>query len=296
VSYDSCCCESFDYGVRGPAWLRASWCGAIGLCHHRWTDGNWISPHRRRSAWRCPDTILNSIRNAAVYIQVDRAESEREEAYAVNADGPQYLVEVANTIGARVIHISTDYVFNGHSSRPYRPDGPTEPLNVYGASKLEGEKRVRSLCPERTLILRSGWLYDAHGKNFVMTMLKLMHEWEEIRVVTDEVGTPTWAKTLARAVWLAAEQKALHGIYHWTDEGVASRYEFATAIQEEALALGLLARPIRIRPIRTAEYPTAAQRPAYAVLDKAATIADFGLTPIHWRIALRQMLAELAHA
>jgi dTDP-4-dehydrorhamnose reductase len=142
----------------------------------------------------------------------------------------KYLVKVANTIGARLIHISTDYVFNGHSSRPYQPDDPTEPLNVYGASKLEGEKGVRSLCPERTLILRSGWLYDAHGKNFVMTMVRLMHEREEIRVVTDEVGTPTWAKTLAGAVWLAAKQKALHGIYHWTDRGVASQYEFAAAI------------------------------------------------------------------
>jgi dTDP-4-dehydrorhamnose reductase len=239
-----------------------------------------------------PELIVN----AAAYTQVDRAETEREEAYAVNADGPQYLAEVANTIGARLIHISTDYVFNGHSSRPYRPDDPTDPLNVYGASKLEGEKRLRSLCPERTLILRSGWLYDARGKNFVMTMLKLMHEREEIGVVTDEVGTPTWAKMLARAVWLAAEQKTLHGIYHWTDAGVASRYEFATAIQEEALALGLLARPIRIRPIRTGEYPLAARRPAYSVLDKAATIADFGLTPIDWRTTLRQMLAELTHA
>lgn len=239
-----------------------------------------------------PELILN----AAAYTQVDRAETEREEAYAVNAEGPQYLAEATNTIGARLIHISTDYVFNGHSSRPYRPDDPTDPLNAYGASKLEGEKRLRSLCPDRTLILRSGWLYDAHGKNFVMTILKLMHEREEIGVVTDEFGTPTWAKTLARAVWLAAERKALHGIYHWTDGGVASRYEFATAIQEEALALGLLARPIRIRPIRAAEYPLAARRPANAVLDKAATIADFGLTPIHWRMALHQMLAGLAHA
>lgn len=239
-----------------------------------------------------PELILN----AAAYTQVDRAETEREEAYAVNADGPQYLVEVANTIGARLIHISTDYVFNGHSSRPYQPEDPTEPLNVYGASKLEGEKRVRSLCPERTLILRSGWLYDAHGKNFVMTMLKLMREREELDVVTDEFGTPTWSRTLAGAVWLAAGREALHGIYHWSDGGVASRYEFAIAIQEEALALRLLARPIRIRPIRVAEYPLAARRPAYTVLDKAATIADFGLTPIHWRMALRQMLAGLSHA
>jgi dTDP-4-dehydrorhamnose reductase len=129
-----------------------------------------------------------------------------------------------------------------------------------------------------------------------MTMLKLMREREELGVVTDEFGTPTWSKTLAGAVWLAAGREALHGIYHWTDGGVASRYEFAIAIQEEALALRLLARPIRIQPIRVAEYPLAARRPAYTVLDKAATIADFGLTPIHWRMALRQMLAGLTHA
>jgi dTDP-4-dehydrorhamnose reductase len=123
-----------------------------------------------------------------------------------------------------------------------------------------------------------------------------MQEREEVRVVVDEVGTPTWAKTLARAVWLAVEREALHGIYHWADGGIASRYEFATAIQEEALALGLLHRPVKIRPIRSAEYPLAARRPAYAVLDTAATVADIGLTPIHWRSTLRQMLGELAHA
>jgi dTDP-4-dehydrorhamnose reductase len=129
-----------------------------------------------------------------------------------------------------------------------------------------------------------------------MTMFKLMHEREELGVVTDEFGTPTWAKTLARAIWLTAGREALHGIYHWSDGGVASRYEFATAIQEEAFALGLLARPIRIRPIRGADYRLAARRPAYTVLDKAATIADFGLTSIHWRMALSQMLAGLNHA
>lgn len=239
-----------------------------------------------------PEVIIN----AAAYTQVDRAETEQKEAYAVNADGPQYLAEAAKTIGARLIHISTDYVFNGHSSRPYRPEDPTDPLNVYGASKLEGEKRLRSVYPEKTLILRTGWLFAAQGKNFVMTVLRLMRDREEIRVVTDEVGTPTWAKTLARAVWIATEQKPLHGIYHWTDAGVASRYEFAAAIQAGALALKLLDRPVRIRPVRTTEYPLPARRPPYAVLDKTATIADFGLTPIDWSITLRQMLAELTHA
>jgi len=127
-------------------------------------------------------------------------------------------------------------------------------------------------------------------------VLRLMHEREELRVVADQVGTPTWTHTLARAIWTAASKPALSGIYHWTDAGVASWYDFAVAIQEEALALKRLARAIPIHPIRTEDYPTAARRPAYSVLDKTKTVADFGVPLVHWRVALREMLRGLAHA
>jgi dTDP-4-dehydrorhamnose reductase len=239
-----------------------------------------------------PDLIVN----AAAYTQVDQAESERDRAYKVNAEGPANLAQFACTTGARLIHISTDYVFNGNASRPYRASDATEPLSVYGSSKLEGEKWVMSNYPGRVLILRSGWIYSASGQNFVTTMLRLMREREEVRVVTDQIGTPTWAKTFAHVIWLAAERSALSGIYHWSDAGQASWYDFAMAIQEEALELKLLKRAILIKPIGTAEYPMAARRPAYAVLDTTATIADFGVESIHWRNALHEMLAELVHA
>jgi dTDP-4-dehydrorhamnose reductase len=239
-----------------------------------------------------PDLIIN----AAAFTQVDRAETDFDQAYAVNAEGPMYLAEVASDTGTRLIHISTDYVFNGKSSRPYRPNDPTAPLSVYGASKLEGEKRMLSLYPERALVLRSGWIYYRRGHNFVNTMLKLMRGCDEIRVVTDQIGTPTWAKTLARVIWFAAERRNLHGLYHWTDDGITNWYDFAVAIQEDALALNLLQAAVPIRPIRTEDYPTPARRPAYAVLDTTSTVADFGLMPTDWRVALRQMLAELVHA
>jgi dTDP-4-dehydrorhamnose reductase len=235
------------------------------------------------------------ILNAAGYTAVDRAEQERDRAFAVNADGAAHLAQAARDNGARLIHVSTDYVFDGDRSRPWRPDDPTAPLGVYGASKLEGERRVVALDP-RALIVRTAWVYGAHGHNFVNTMLRLMRNSDEIRVVSDQVGTPTWSKSLARALWAAADKPALAGIYHWTDAGVASWYDFAVAIEEEALALGLLMRAVPIRPIATADYPTPARRPAYSVLDKTSAISDFGVTPPHWRAALRDMLKELPHA
>jgi dTDP-4-dehydrorhamnose reductase len=234
--------------------------------------------------------------NAAAYTQVDRAETERALAFQINADGPANLAAAAQAIGARLIHVSTDYVFDGCGSRPYRPDDATAPLGVYGESKLDGERRARAIGGARALILRTAWLYGAVGQNFVLTMLKLMRERERLRVVADQIGTPTSSKTLAQAIWAAAQKPALTGVYHWTDAGVASWYDFALAIQEEALALGLLARAIPLEPIRAEDYPTPARRPAYSVLDKTKTVADFGVQPLHWRVALRQVLKELTHA
>jgi dTDP-4-dehydrorhamnose reductase len=229
--------------------------------------------------------------NAAAYTAVDKAESEPEAARRGNAEGPGMLAQACARQGIRLIHISTDFVFDGTSSQPYRPEAATAPLGEYGRSKRAGELAVQSAQPE-ALILRTGWVYSSFGNNFVKTMLRLMGERDELAVVADQVGTPTWAHGLAAAVWAAAARPQLRGIYHWSDAGVCSWYDFAVAICEEALALGLLSRPVRIRPIPAAEYPTPARRPAYSVLDKTNSWRDFALEGVHWRRQLRAMLAD----
>jgi len=230
--------------------------------------------------------------NAAAYTAVDKAESEPEAAHRGNATGPQTLARACAERGIRLIHISTDFVFDGKSSQPYLPDAPTAPIGEYGRSKRAGEVAVENCLPD-ALIVRTGWVYSSFGGNFVKTMLRLMGERDELNVVTDQVGTPTWAHGLAQAVWVAAARPQLRGIYHWSDAGVCSWYDFAVAICEEALALGLLAKPVKIRPIPATQYPTPAQRPAYSVLDKSSSWRDFGLEGVHWRAQLRTMLADL---
>jgi dTDP-4-dehydrorhamnose reductase len=230
--------------------------------------------------------------NAAAYTAVDKAESEEKLAFAVNADGAGHLARAAADAGAYLVHVSTDFIFDGSASRPYPPQTPANPLSVYGASKAAGERQVQDALGEAALILRTAWVYSAHGKNFVKTMLRLMTEREELRVVADQIGSPTWANGLAHAIWQAAELR-LGGVHHWTDSGVASWYDLAVAIEEEGRALGLLARPTAVRPIRTEDYPTPAHRPAYSVLDKTETWQALSLSGCHWRQALRQMLSEL---
>ena len=236
-----------------------------------------------------PDVIVN----AAAYTAVDRAEEDAEYAHAVNGQGAANVAESATAVRARVIQLSTDYVFDGRKSTPYLPEDPTSPLCVYGASKAEAERRLIEVTKGEALIIRSAGLYSVHGNNFVRTMLQLLQNREEVRVVADQVGTPTWAKGLASAVWAAVERGSLKGIHHWTDAGVASWYDFAVAIQEEARALGLSNRPVPIRPIRTDEFPTAARRPPYSLLDKTTTWSALQITVLHWRDALRAMLREL---
>lgn len=236
------------------------------------------------------------IGNAAAYTAVDRAESEREQAFAVNASGVENLARAALDCGARLVHISTDFVFDGRKSSPYLPGDDMRPVNVYGASKAEGENRLRALAGNAAVIIRTGWLYASEGQNFVKTMLRLMREKDHLDIIADQVGTPTWAQGLAEVIWKIANTSNPTGTHHWSDAGVASWYDFAVAIQEEALAAGLLARAIPIRPITTAEYPLPAKRPAYSVLDKRSMMAVSGMTPTHWRVNLRRMLGELAHA
>ena len=228
--------------------------------------------------------------NAAAYTAVDEAESHEELAHAVNAVGPRNVAGAAMDVGARLIHVSTDFVFDGEAVEPYRPDSATHPLNSYGRSKFDGEQAVLKAMPGTAAVIRTAWLYSSTGANFVTTMLRLMRERDEVNVVADQRGTPTWANSLAEAVWALVDVREFHGIYHWTDAGECTWHEFAVAIQEEAISLGLLDRPIPIHPITTDEYPTAAKRPAYSVLDCSETIALLGLQPEPWRVNLRRML------
>lgn len=234
--------------------------------------------------------------NAAAFTGVDAAEREQERAEAVNTRGAAHLAEGAGRVGARLIQVSTDFVFDGSQGHPYLPDDQPHPLGVYGRTKLAGEREVALVSGGAALIIRTAWLYSGRGRNFVLTMLRLMGERDSVAVVSDQVGTPTWARGLAEAIWAAADRPELRGIHHWTDAGVASWYDFAVAIQEEALALGLLSRPVPIRPLRTEDYPTGARRPPYSVLDKTATGAALGKWAGHWRESLRMMLRELAGA
>jgi dTDP-4-dehydrorhamnose reductase len=232
--------------------------------------------------------------NAAAYTAVDKAESEPEIADGINALGPAHLAHAARAIpGCRLFHISTDYVFDGHASEPYRPRDPTRPLSVYGRTKLAGETAVLEILPDRAVILRTAWVYAARGKNFLLTMLRLMRELGSVRVVADQRGTPTAAGSIARALWALVPRSHINGILHWTDAGTASWYEFALAIAEDAYAAGLLREPARVTPITTADYPTAAHRPASSVLELGDSSTLIGLTPLPWRQSLRATLGEL---
>lgn len=238
-----------------------------------------------------PDVIVN----CAAYTAVDRAEQEHEAAWRANAAGPQVLAEALRGSQARLVHISTDYVFDGRSVRAYRPDDATAPLGEYGRSKLAGEQAVISLLGARALVLRTAWVYGAHGRNFLHTMLRLMRERGAVRVVGDQIGTPTSTPALAEALWACVMRQAASGIHHWSDAGVASWYDFAVAIAEEGAALGLLPAGIEVTPIATEDYPTPAARPAFSLLDKRSAATALGLQPRHWRQRLREVMGELPH-
>lgn len=233
-----------------------------------------------------PDVIIN----AAAYTAVDKAESETAQADRVNAQGPANLA--AHAGAARLLHVSTDFVFDGKQGRPWQPADKTNPLSVYGRSKLAGEAPVLALG-ERGLVLRTSWVYSKFGNNFVKTMLKLMAARPELRVVADQVGAPTWARGLAEALWRAVELPAVQGLHHWRDAGAASWYDFAVAVAEEGAARQMLTSVTSVAPIQTRDYPTPAHRPAYSLLDCTATWTQLGITPPHWRTNLRLMLDEL---
>ncbi|UFP95093.1 dTDP-4-dehydrorhamnose reductase [Gloeobacter morelensis] len=230
--------------------------------------------------------------NCAAYTRVDKAESEAEEAHRVNATGAKVLAEACSAAGSRLVHISTDYVFDGSACRPYPEDAPTQPLGVYGQSKLNGEVAVLEGGREH-LVVRTAWVYGSGGPNFVRTILRLAGEREQLRVVADQVGSPTWTFDLAAALVGLVKARAEGGIYHVTNSGVTSWYDFAVAIAEEAQALGRALQLQSVVPITTAEYPTPAARPAYSVLSNARAIRVLGSPLPQWRQSLRRMLQQL---
>ena len=234
--------------------------------------------------WEKPQLILN----CAAYTAVDKAEADEESARAVNATAVGYLADAARHVGARLVQVSTDFVFEGMLGIPYKPDERPAPLSVYGKTKAEGEWAAGG----DALVVRTAWVYAPTGGNFVRTMLRLMNERDTIGVVDDQIGTPTYAPGLAQALWTLAGQDAA-GIYHYTDSGVASWYDFAVAIYEEGRALGLVTRDVAVNPVPTSAYPTPARRPHYSVLDKTATFAALGAPAPHWRVNLRHMLNEI---
>jgi dTDP-4-dehydrorhamnose reductase len=236
-----------------------------------------------------PELIIN----AAAYTAVDGAETKPDLAVSVNAEGPGHLARAAERTGARLLHVSTDFVFDGQAQQPYSTRHEPRPLGVYGHSKLAGERRVQEILPLQSVVLRTAWVYSSHGANFVTTMLRLMNERDELRVVADQVGTPTWTFGLAQALWAFLDHPAAHGIFHWTDAGSCSWYDFACAIYSEGRALGLIDRELTIEAIPTSEYPTPAQRPAYSVLDCASTLELLGQEATDWSLQLRKMLQEL---
>ncbi len=231
--------------------------------------------------------------NCAAYTAVDGAESKPDLAVEINAGGVANLAKAASQVGARIIHVSTDFVFDGEATEPYGVDAQTRPLGVYGHSKLAGEMRLQEILPLDSAIVRTAWLYSARGSNFVNTMLRLMNERSELRVVADQVGAPTWARGLAMVLWSLADHREAHGVYHWTDAGSCSWYDFARAIYGHGHALGLIANELEIEAIGTEDYPTPAARPAYSVLDCQRLEGVLGYRREPWEQQLQAMMKEL---
>lgn len=236
-----------------------------------------------------PDWIVN----AAAYTAVDRAESEVDAAFRANAESPGMLAAACARRGVKLVHYSTDYVFPGDGDRPYREDDATSPLGVYGASKLAGEEAIRA-ASDAHLIFRTAWVYASHGRNFLLTMLRLGAEHEELRVVADQIGTPTPAALIAdvTAQVMASSPRAA-GVFHLTAQGQASWQEFASAIFAGAYRRGLLAREPRVVPIATVDYPTPAMRPGFSCLDTARLRDDLAITLPTWERGLDRVLDEL---
>ena len=230
---------------------------------------------------------IGYILNCAAYTAVDKAEDDKENCMRINRDAIRYIGEVAAAERIKIIHVSTDYVFDGTQTRPYREEDTTNPVSVYGQSKLEGELALQHVCTD-AVIIRTAWLYSEYGTNFVKTMLRLGKERTEVNVVCDQIGTPTYAGDLAAAMMTIVEHRPfIPGIYHFSGEGVCSWYDFATKI------MALAGHDCQVYPIKTSEYPTRAVRPAFSVLDKGKFKTTFNLSIPPWEESLAKCLREL---
>lgn len=235
-----------------------------------------------------PDVIFN----AAAYTAVDKAESDADTAYAVNTAAVQTLCDAALKVNARLVQISTDFVFGSSDGNPFKIDALTAPISVYGKTKQEAEQVVLNTLPDTGSVIRTAWVYSANGNNFVKTMLRLMNERGEVGVIADQIGSPTWARRLAEAMWQTVNLE-VPGIWHWSGAGACSWYDFAVAIAEEGRAVGLIDKDVIVNPLRTDQYPTPAARPGYSVLELTKTWDAFNMRAPHWREDLRLMLQEL---
>ncbi|MGD2138405.1 MAG: dTDP-4-dehydrorhamnose reductase [Gammaproteobacteria bacterium] len=258
-----------------------------------------IAPGKRDLNLLRPDQIRQSVAdyrpdwviNCAAYTQVDKAESEAATAFRVNRDGAEYLAQAVARYGGRLLHVSTDYVFDGQQNRPYRETDATRPRSVYGRSKLAGEQAVQAALPT-AIVLRTAWVYGVRGRNFVKTMLRLAATGQELRVVDDQKGTPTAAADIAQAI-AGLIQCGTSGVFHFTAAGETTWCGFATAILEEARRIGFRIRTPSVVPISTGEYPVAAARPACSVLDTTKIQPCLDRPAPAWRDSLRTMLGEL---
>lgn len=240
------------------------------------------------------DKKIDWIVNCAAYTAVDKAEKEKEEAYSINRDGVRNITKIASEKQAKLIHISTDYVFDGKKNKQsaYTEENQANPMGIYGKSKLAGEKEIINLL-DKYFIIRTAWLYGVNGHNFVYTMLRLFREREVITVVDDQWGSPTYAADLAEVILKIIESGSdKFGIYHFTNEGVTNWYEFARKIYDKAKEIGIVngSRNVEIKPIKTEEYPTAAIRPQYSVLSKDKVKKEFNLKIRNWHKALEDFL------
>ena len=277
--------------------------GAFGQLGHElqylaaaYPDFNFLFTTREQLPVDLPDRIQSFFAthrpewciNCAAYTAVDKAETDTGSAFRINGDAPGYLAKACRSTGARMIHISTDYVFDGRSSTPLKEKDPTSPINVYGASKLEGEQKAMLENPDGTLIIRTSWVYSEFGNNFVKTMIRLMNERPAINVVDDQIGSPTYAADLAAAVLQIVDAtRFVPGIYHFSDEGRISWYQFALAIRDRIESSCI------VNPIPTSGFPTPATRPAFSLLDKTLIRHTYGLSIPDWQTSLDICLFRL---
>jgi dTDP-4-dehydrorhamnose reductase len=237
-----------------------------------------------------PDVVIN----AAAYTAVDKAETDKDTAYAVNAAAVGYLAKACAQINARFIHISTDFIFDGSKTNAYLPTDSANPLSVYGESKYQGEQLLQQQLQDNFAIVRTSWVYSNHGNNFVKTMLRLMAEKPQLGIINDQFGAPTWAHNLAEICWKLAENNKVNGIFHYSDDAHISWFDFAQEIQKQGLEKGLLAEAIPVKGIGTVDYPTPATRPANSVMDSSELLNKLNISARDWKSSLSLMLDEFS--